>query len=217
MYLRLISVLLVFAPFLAAQSPANVLIVINENSPLSRDAGEYYARTRGIDMGHVCRIRASTEETITRADYNRQIAGPIAMFLRRGLLTEQILYIVTTAGVPLRIKTETGSAMTVDGAAVDSELTLLYTDMHSGRPHSVTGALPNPFFGKITANFSHPQFPIYLVTRLAAYDFDGIKGLVDRAQHPANRGKFVIDLKSSGDGEGDNWLRDAAIKIRRTG
>jgi uncharacterized protein (TIGR03790 family) len=212
-YLRPFFATVVLALPLAAQSPANVLIVINENSPLSRDAGEYYARKRGIAMGHVCRIRASTEETITRADYNRDIAGPVAMFLRRGMLAEQILYIVTTAGVPLRIKTETGSAMTVDGAAVDSELTLLYTDMHSGRPHSVTGALPNPFFGKITEHFSHPQFPIYLVTRLAAYDFDGIKGLVDRALNAANRGKFVIDMKSSGDGEGDNWLRDAAIKI----
>ncbi len=213
MYLRPILLLLLCASCLSAQSPANVLIVVNDNSPISRDAGEYYARKRGIAMEHVCRIHSSVEETVTRADYTRQIAAPIAQFLRTHHLTEQILYIVTTAGVPLRIKNETGSAMTVDGAAVDSELTLLYTDMHTGRPHATTGALPNPFFGKITASFSHPQFPIYLVTRLAAYDFEGIKGLVDRSLKAANRGKFVIDLKSSGDGEGDNWLRDAAIKI----
>jgi uncharacterized protein (TIGR03790 family) len=208
----MITILLALLPA-AAQSPANVLIVVNDNSPISRDAGEYYARRRGIQMSHVCRLHASVEETVTRADYNRDIAAPIAQFLRQQKLTEQILYIVTTAGVPLRIKNEKGSAMTVDGAAVDSELTLLYTDMHTGRPHAITGALPNPFFGRITENFSHPQFPMYLVTRLAAYDFEGIKGLVDRALQAANRGKFVIDLKSSGDGEGDNWLRDAAIKI----
>jgi len=198
---------------LVAQSPANVLIVINDNSPVSRDAGEYYARRRGIEISHICRLHTSVEETIPRADYNREIAAPIAAFLRKNQLTENILYIVTTAGVPLRIKNEAGSAMTVDGAAVDSELTLLYQDMHSGRPHATSGALPNPFFGRTSEKFAHPQFPVYLVTRLAAYDFEGIKGLVDRSLKAANRGKFVIDLKAYGDGTGDNWLRDAANKI----
>ena len=198
---------------LAAQGPANVLIVINDNSPISKDAGEYYARRRGIEMSHICRLHTSNEEIISRADYNRDIAAPIAAFLRKNQIAENTLYIVTTAGVPLRIKNETGSGMTVDGAAVDSELALLYTDMHSGRPHAASGAIPNPFFGKSADKFSHPQFPIYLVTRLAAYDFEGIKGLIDRSLEAANRGKFVIDLRSSGDETGDDWLRDAAIKI----
>ena len=72
---------------------------------------------------------------------------------------------------------------------------------------------PIRFSDKSAEKFAHPQFPIYLVTRLAAYDFEGIKGLVDRSLQAANRGKFVIDLRSSGDGTGDDWLRDAAIKI----
>ncbi len=83
------------------------------------------------------------------------------------------------------------------------------------------GSIPNPFFSKRDAKFSHPQFPIYLVTRLAAYDFDGVKALIDRsidatdaaARGNANRGKFVIDLKSSFDDEGNDWLRNAAILL----
>lgn len=202
-----------FTALAAAQGPASVLIVVNDNSSLSREIGEYYARRRAIPADHVCRIRASTEEVIPRADYMRDVAGPIAAFLRKNRLAEKILYIVTTGGVPLRIKSTAGSAMTTDGAAVDSELTLLYTDMHSGRPHALPGSLPNPFFAKTGDAFAHPQFPIYLVTRLAAYDFDQVKGMIDRAFEAANRGKFVIDLKTPGDGEGDNWLRDAAIKL----
>ncbi len=205
--------MILLAGLVSAQTAENVLIVVNEKSPLSRHAGEYYARRRGIAIDHVCRIRASTEETITRAEYERDIAGPVGAFLRKASLTEKILYIVTTAGVPLRVKTISGSNMTVDGAAVDSELALLYTDMHSGRMHPLPGSVPNPFFGRTGAKFSHPQFPIYLVTRLAAYDFEGVKGLVDRALEAANRGKFVIDLKSSDDAEGNNWLRDAAIHL----
>ena len=135
---------------------------------------------------------------------------------------ESVLYIVTTGGVPLRISsTGAGAGMDVDTAAVDSELTLLYADMHSRKPHALRGSIPNPFFGKRDAKFSHPQFPIYLVTRVAAYDFDGVKALIGRsieateaaAHGTANRGKFVIDLKSSSDDEGNDWLRNAAILL----
>jgi uncharacterized protein (TIGR03790 family) len=205
--------LLFAAQIATAQGPENVLVVVNADSPLSRQIGEYYAQRRNIPADHICRIHSSAEETVTRALYTRDVAGPIAAFLRRSRLTEKILYMVTTQGVPLRIKNESGSAMSVDGASVDSELTLLYSDMHSGKPHATTGSLPNPYFGKTTESFSHPAFPIYLVTRLAAYDFDGVKGLIDRALQASNRGKFVIDLKSPGDGEGDNWLRDAGVHL----
>jgi uncharacterized protein (TIGR03790 family) len=199
---------------LFAQGPKNVLIVINDNSALSREIGEYYARRRGVPGKNICRIRTTQQESIRRSDYNREIAAPIANFLRANQLTESVLYIVTTAGVPLRVLRTSGDGMTTDGAAVDSELTLLYSDMHSGHPHALTGSLPSPFFGKRDAKFAHPQFPMYLVTRLAAYDFDGVKGIVDRALEAKNQGKFVIDLKASGgSATGDDWLREAAALL----
>lgn len=198
---------------LKAQRPANVLVVINDNSSLSREIGEYYARRRGIPASNICRIRTVQTENIARPDYNRDIAFPIANFLRQNNLVESILYIVTTSGVPLRVPGGPANTMTTDGASVDSELTLLYADIHNGRAHSLPGSLPNPFFRKRDMKFSHPQFPMYLVTRLTAYDFDGVKGIIDRSMQAANRGKFVIDLKSPGDEDGDNWLRNAAILL----
>jgi uncharacterized protein (TIGR03790 family) len=128
--------------------------------------------------------------------------------LRKGRLVETVLYIVTTLEVPLRIKGSEG--MDGDQSSVDSELTLLYLDMKRGTPHPLKGAVPNPFFGKKDAPFTHPQFPIYLVTRLAAYDFDGVKAIIDRSLLAANKGKFVIDQKDSGDASGDEWLHSAA-------
>src|SRR5208283_1009184 len=133
---------------------------------------------------------------------------PIAAFLRKGGLVDQVLYIVTSMGVPLKIL-GTGN-MDGDQAAVDSELTLLYLDMKSGAPHAIRGSIPNPFFAKKDSDFSHPQFPIYLVTRLAAYDFDGVKAIIDRSLQAANKGKFVIDEKDSGENGADEWLHSAA-------
>jgi uncharacterized protein (TIGR03790 family) len=212
---RTVATLLLLCSALAsAQGPENVLIVINDNSAVSKAIGEYYARQRSIPIRNVCRIRTTTEEEILRADYDRQIAHPVADCIEKRELTESILYIVTTLGVPLRIPgAGPGTGMNTDIAAVDSELTLLYSDIHSGSPHRITAAIPNPFFGKRDAKFVHPAFPIYLVTRLAAYDFDGVKAIIDRSLRAANRGKFVIDLKSSNDKDGNSWLRDAAIRL----
>ena len=131
---------------------------------------------------------------------------------RESGLEESIYYIVTTAGVPLKIP---GTAeLTGNAASVDSELTLLYSDLHSGKSHAIDGTIPNPFFGRRDA-FSHPEFPIYLVTRLAAYDFDGVKGIIDRSLAATNRGKFILDLSDPNDAFGNDWLRDAAIQLPR--
>jgi uncharacterized protein (TIGR03790 family) len=191
-----------------AQTPQNVLIVVNDQSALSREIGEYYARRRGIPAQNICRIASSKEETVSRGDYDVQIAEPIAGCLKKKGLVETIRYIVTTQGVPLRISGSGG--LNGDAASVDSELTPLYADITRRLSHPTAGSLGNPLFGRLNANFTHSQFPIYLVTRLAAYDFDGVKALIDRAMLAQNRGKFVIDLARSGDKSGDQWLQTAA-------
>ena len=159
-------------------------------------------------------LKVSESEDIARDDYDRLIATPVARFLQSHHLEDQILYIVTTLGVPLRVQGTAGrtDGLGADTAAVDSELALLYQDMRAGK-HSLPGGLPNPFFGKINSEFSHPQFPIYLVTRLAGYDFADVKGIIDRALVAHNEGRFVIDLRGSDDTPGDGWLREAALKL----
>ena len=201
-----------FAAPSAAQTPADrVLLVVNDNSSLSRSIADYYARRRNIPAQNICHLKAPTVEEISRSEFDRQIARPLADFLRKSGLEETVYYIVTTAGVPLKIA-GTGE-ITGNAASVDSELTLLYADLHSAKPHAVDGVIPNPFFGRRDRPFSHPEFPMYLVTRLTAYDLDGVKGIIDRALAATNRGKFVLDLSDPDDREGNNWLRDAAIQL----
>ena len=195
-----------------AATPDRVVVVVNDNSALSLKIGEYYAQRRGIPPKNVCHLRTTASEEIPRDIFDREIAEPIGAFLRKAGLVESVYYIVTTAGVPLKIS---GTRQTEDYAAVDSELALLYSDLKTGKPHKLAGPWPNPFFGNRDAQFSHPLFPIYLVTRLAAYDFEGVKGMIDRALAAVNRGKFVMDLSSPDDRLGNDWLRDAAILLPR--
>ncbi|HYL38162.1 MAG TPA: TIGR03790 family protein [Bryobacteraceae bacterium] len=193
------------------QSAENVLVVVNESSPLSQSIAQYYVQRRHIPPANVCFLNVKPDEEISRNEYQAQIAAPIAAFLRAKHLENKILYVVTTAGLPLRV-TGHASGLMSETASVDSELALLYSDMR-GHPHAAPAGIANPFFGKINAPFRHPDFPIYLVTRLAGYDLADVKGIIDRALVARNRGRFVIDLKAADNTEGNGWLREAARQL----
>jgi uncharacterized protein (TIGR03790 family) len=193
-----------------ATTPSNVLVVVNESSTVSRAVAEYYVGKRGIPKKNLCAIKTTAEESITRAIYDQEIAGPVAQCLKSRGLVESILYIVTTAGVPLRVRGT--PSMTGDYASVDSELTLLYGIVKGRRP-AIAGPYNNPFYRRRDTPFTHPIFPIYLVTRLAGYDLRDIRAIIDRAMAAKNTGKVVIDLRARGSGEGDEWLRTAAILL----
>ncbi len=192
-------------------SPAErILLVVNDNSPVSRTIGEYYARRRSVPTENICHIKAPVTEEIDRPAYNR-LALAVGICLRKRRLVETVYYIVTTLGDPLGVSGVTG--LSGDAASVDSELTLLYPELHGGPPHRLTGLIPNPYFGKVRSEFSHPEFPMYMVTRLAAYDFEGVKAMIDRAMEASNQGKFVIDMSGGNDMAGEKWLRTAAERL----
>src|SRR4051794_28776343 len=88
---------LILSGHAAAAETERVLLVVNDNSDLSRSIGEYYAQRRGIPAAHICHLKTSTAELIYRDLYDREIAKPIGDFLRQHKLQESIYYIVTTA------------------------------------------------------------------------------------------------------------------------
>lgn len=202
---------LILASFAWPQGkPENVLIVANTRSPVSRSIAEYYARQRQIPSRNVCYVDTVAEESVSREVYDRQIATPVAQCLRSRGLTESVLYVVTTLGVPLRILATDKAPATA--AAVDSELTLLYSDLKR-LPHPLDGPYVNPFYRERQAAFSHPKFPIYLVTRLAAYDFSQVRRMIDQSLKAVNRGKVVLDMRSGWEQSGDEWLKTAALRL----
>ena len=202
---------LLFVGAAYSQTSENVLLVVNQSSEISRRIGQYYALKRSIPAANICRIRVTDAEEIDFAVYDKQIETPVAACLTQEKLTEKILYIVTTLGVPLRVRGE-GSGPNTETCAVDSELTLLYARLH-GRKFPRASAVPNPLFQQRDRTFRHPALEIYLVTRLAGYDFADVKGMIDRALIAKNRGKFVIDLQANDDTSGNKWLRAAALLL----
>lgn len=203
--------LLVPAAATFAQTPENVLVVVNQSSEISRRIGDYYSRQRAIPAANLCRLRVTEAEEIDWAVYEKQIEAPVAACLKQGKMAERILYIVTTLGVPLRVQGE-GNGMMTEICAVDSELTLLYAKMHGSKVERA-GPITNPFFQKRDQAFVHPLFSMYLVTRLAGYDFADVKGIIDRSLIAHNRGKFVIDLSANDENLGNQWLRAASTLL----
>jgi uncharacterized protein (TIGR03790 family) len=205
------SALFLVAAALSAQTPENVLLVVNGNASESRTIADYYRSKRPVPQRNVCTLSTPVDEEIDWTTYERDIERPIAQCLARNGLAEKILYLVTTMGVPLKVK-GAGTGGAGEYASVDSELTLLYGKL-KGQKVERSGSVPNPLYMRREEPFQHPRFPIYLVTRLAAFDVDEVKGMIDRAQVARNRGKFVLDLKSAEDEDGNSWLRTAGILL----
>jgi uncharacterized protein (TIGR03790 family) len=200
--------LLLIASAAIGQTAENVLVVVNKRSTVSKRIGQYYVHRRGIPLANVCAIDTTDAEAISRDVYDNEIEKPTGACITKSGLQEKILYIVTTLGVPLRVDGK-DNEMQTDIAAVDSELTLLYTKLR-GERYATAGPLRNPLFGKVDSAFRHPNFPIYLVTRLAGYDFPDVQGLIDRSLIAKDTGNYVIDARADNNTEGNGWLRQAA-------
>jgi uncharacterized protein (TIGR03790 family) len=208
---RTIFGLLALGGVLQAQTAANVLLVVNKQSFLSRRIGQHYIRQREIPLTQVVTLDTPPNESIARAVYTKDVEAPIYAFLVKNNLADRIYYIVTTLGVPLKIE-GTEDAMNAEHASVDSELAALYGRKH-GLDWPLKGAIRNPFYGQRDGAFRHPNFPMYLVTRLAGYDFDDVRAMIDRGLAAKNTGMFVIDLKDGDPTPGNGWLRAAATLL----
>jgi uncharacterized protein (TIGR03790 family) len=208
----MLLLLLALAPFSHAQTGANVLLVVNGKSAISRQVADYYRPRRSVPVANVCTLATTEDEEITWDIYLSQIETPVGNCLKKAGLTESVLYIVLTMGIPLKVDGSGGDFTTRESASVDSELALLYSKLKGGQ-FQRAGPINNPFYMKRDAPFRHPQFAIYLVTRLAAYDWADVKAMIDHSLAAHNRGKFVIDLSDSDDKDGNNWLRNAAILL----
>jgi uncharacterized protein (TIGR03790 family) len=203
-----------------AQTAQNVLLVINENSADSVKIGEHYARTRSVPAGQVVRIKAPVAEAVSRLAYQAGIEAPIAGWLSRYLLQDQILFIVLTKGIPLRVDGTAGQAGTI--ASVDSELTLLYRKM-TGASVSAAGHIDNPYYLNDrplseARRFTRSVADIYLVTRLDGFTADDVVKMIDRASKPVREGRIVLDQKATAiDRGGDQWLAETAKRLADSG
>ena len=199
-----------------AQTPANVLVVVNDTSEASRRVGDYYTQKRAIPPANVVHLKAPITETISRAEFAAALEAPIVNALSKRSLQDRIFYIVLTKGVPLRIAGTPGRSGT--RASVDSELTLLYRKM-TGVFVGVDGPVANPYYAGDRPEdhplFSHAAQDIYLVTRLDGFTVDDAIALVDRSLAATGAsGAIVLDQRGGAVGQGNEWLATAAARLR---
>ena len=199
-----------------AQTPENVLLVVNETSPESQQVGERYAAIRRIPAANIVRLRTATSETIERRQFEFEIELPILRAITREAAQDRILYIVLTKGVPLRIAGTVGPRGSV--SSVDSELTLLYQRL-LGHRILPPGRLPNPYYHgerplADARPFTHASQDIFLVTRLDGFTVSDVLSLIVRGATPSREGVFVLDQRGGLiDKGGDGWLKATAERL----
>jgi uncharacterized protein (TIGR03790 family) len=223
---------------------AATIVVFNIADPVSADLANFYADQRKIPRDHLVGLDCPGGEVISRADYDKKIAGPLRdVFTRRkwwklkktatnGTRVEenQIRFVALIRGVPLKIESvasyegdeRIGPAPIRDHneAAVDSELATL--GYFSRR---ISGALLNPYyrsFKKITeANLA----PLMLVCRLDGPTAAIVRRMIYDSLEVERDGLWgfayvdALGITNREDGyfEGDEWLRHAAQILRTHG
>jgi uncharacterized protein (TIGR03790 family) len=211
------------------RSPDQVLLVVNQNSPISKEIADDYARKRHVKNIIFVQCQDSAlgarNETIPLAAYTQLIESPV-----RGYLSAHtnIDFIALTKGIPIRI---TGAALgscsdkshdpvAIRGRpSVDSCLAALdYTNLPGTMRVDITGsgavgcAFSNRYWNAAKP-FSHAQFGGYLVTRLDGYTAADAKALVARAleaESGLTNGKVLLDVQPEF-GLGDKATQPAPI------
>lgn len=182
--------------------PTNLLVVINDNSAISKEVGQYYAEKRNIASKYILHVKCPDKEMITAGEYEVHVLKPVKAFVEKPGIG--IDYIVLTKGVPLAI----GGGHSIDG---------LLVCMDAGLDHrNQKGPAANPYFEK-NEPFSHDKFGMYLVTRLDGYTKEDAKALVDRAiAARPQKEVFLFDLdphRSQGGYKGFNEDMQKAHEI----
>jgi uncharacterized protein (TIGR03790 family) len=187
---------------------SDVLLLINDNSQMSKDVGEYFAAARGIPPERMAYLDVPDQEFITPEQFT-DLKGKVKSYMVEHELVNDINYMVTTKGFPLSVYSSSGFTY---GSCVDEELALIFGSLESqiGNFYAVS----NPYYGQ-DAYFTHGNYPMYIVNRLTGYNWSDVKALIDHANSTyGNRGLFVLDAdpsKNDGNGYevGNQWLRDA--------
>jgi uncharacterized protein (TIGR03790 family) len=88
----------------AALHPEEIVILVNTNSPDSIRIGELYTTLRKVPVNHLINVSVTTNEYISREDYDELIAKPVREGIRKlAGKGEKIRCILTAYGIPLRI------------------------------------------------------------------------------------------------------------------
>lgn len=154
-----------------------VLVVCNNNSKDSVELTEYYAAKRGIHKANIVQVSTTISETVSTSDYKWTIEEPVKKALKGR--ENQIDFIVTTKGVPIRINDKWG--LSVDSMLAAHPLKRKPPLAGTNPPDlDERNTMVNPYFNA-RKPFTRKEYGYYLVTRLDGYLLNDAKKLVDNS------------------------------------
>lgn len=84
-----------------AIEPKDVFVVVNKNSPDSKDVAGHYLKLRRVPKENVVELDLPNGEDISRADYDKKLLGPLREALKDK--KDDVKVLLTVYGVPLRV------------------------------------------------------------------------------------------------------------------
>ena len=161
----------------AGGGPWNTLVVVNDNSPVSQELGQYYQDVRGLPEHNLVHVRTTTNYTTTLAVFTNDVVHPVRAYLASAGLSNQIDYIVLTRDLPYRVF---DGGISYNG----SSAILFYGFKTDGPLCSLPGAAFHDYYQSEQA-FGHERAPssnrYFASTLLTGYDLDQARRAVDRA------------------------------------
>ena len=236
-------ILLLVVNAAAAEQPLaqSTIVLYNEAVPNSVELAKFYAEQRSIAPDHLIGLNSSTEEEISRQEYDTTIADPLReIFKQRHWWTlseppgqtpvvtaSAIRFVAVIKGVPLKIRSTTdypgdqprpGPTGSRNDASVDSELAML--GLYS---RQISGPIPNRYFQSFRAisDFENPT--LLLVCRLDAPTAATVQGMIVDSiatEKSGLWGRAYVDgaHKTGTDfAAGDEWLGEVTAQLHKVG
>ena len=245
---RLLGLLLLLSlggslrPAEGAADPARATVVVyNRNAPDAIALAYFYAKARQIPDDHLVGLECSTEEEISRQDYDTTIAEPLRKIfterkwwtLRSGandqsaVRSNRIRFVALIRGMPLKIagtaeypgdEKEANQLTNQNNASVDSELAAL-----GFFSRQISGPANNPYFQSFRPILELEEMPIMLVCRLDAPTPEIVMRMIRdgiEAEKSGLWGRAYVDganNTSGGKADGDQWLKGVVKDLRKVG
>ena len=238
-----LALMLVIEFNLPAEQPLadSTIVVYNNAVPESVELAKFYAEKRGIAPDRLIGLDCSTQEEITREQYDATIAEPLrAVFRQRHWWTVNespgkspvvtagsIHFVAIIKGVPLKIHSAdsysgdqpgNGPIRSRNEASVDSELSAI--GFYS---REISGAIPNSYFRSFRAisDFNNPK--VLLACRLDAPSAATVRRMVVDAVATEKNGlwgRAYIDAGEknvAGSTTGNEWLTEIVGQLHKVG
>jgi uncharacterized protein (TIGR03790 family) len=165
----------------AGGGPSETIVLINDESADSVRVGEHYVAARGIPPTNVCRVRCTSELTVSRIDFVRDVVTPLRAHVEQVVsldgtttLRDRARFLVFTQGMPIRADGPGGSVST-------AEMLALFDTSICGQDGARLPRVRNPYTSGPAPGKSADGGQFLLVTGLISSTADEAIVLIDRS------------------------------------